>query len=37
MYKSTDEFYALSRPATIYVGVAAFAVWAAVLTFFAVI
>lgn len=37
MYRTTDEFYALNRPATIYVGVAAFAVWTAALILFAVI
>ncbi len=31
MYRTTDEFYTVNRPATLYVSAASFAVWALVL------
>jgi len=37
MYRTTDEFYTVNKPATLYVSVASFAVWAIILTVIAVI
>jgi hypothetical protein len=37
MFRTTDEYYRINRPATLYVSVAAFAVWAVILTLIAAI
>lgn len=37
MYRTSDEFYTVNRPATIYVSAASFAVWVLILGFIATI
>ncbi len=37
MFRTTDEYYRMNRPATLYVIAAAFAVWALILTLIAAV